>query len=199
MLLGDDDDNDDVLIQNVRFYQIVNVQCRTTNSMRQKNESLDENKIPDGQQQQRQRRRLAYIISPSTQLVLLSCTSTTTIDPNNNMYDNSVIPMLNHGYTVRLPCIPTTISFLRSISVAKATTSDVVTATTPSHSHNHPSTNDVIDALYLQSAIPSMNSSRFNNIGSSTITQDHTTRIINIVGKEENHICHCIDEACNIS
>jgi hypothetical protein len=200
MLLGDDND-DDVLIQNVRFYQIVNVQCHTINSSRQKNESLDENKIPDGQQQQQQqrRRRLAYIISPSTQLVLLSCTS---VDPNNNMYDNSVVPMLN-GYTVRLPCIPTTISFLRSISVAKTTTSDVVTATTattttPSHGHNHPSMNDVIDALYLQSAIPSMNSSRYNNIGSS-ITQDHTTRIINIVGKEENHICHCIDEACNIS
>jgi hypothetical protein len=110
--------------------------------------------------------------------------------------------MLNHGYTVRLPCIPTTISFLRSISVAKTTTSDIGTAaasaTTTSHGHNHPSTNDVIDALYLQSAIPSMNSSRYNNIGSS-ITQHHTTRIINIVGKEENHICHCIDEACNIS
>ena len=208
-MLGGADDG--ALIQNVRFYQVVSVQC-ATNSIKN-DSSLGDDIIPeiskDGQQQQ-QRRRLAYIISPSTQLVLLSCTTTTTTtDPINTMYDNSVVPKLN-GYTARLPCITTTISFLRSISIAKMTKynahdltrTDIVTTTTAAaatashNSHNHPSVNDVIDALYLQSAIPSMKNSSRYNIGS--ITQYHT-RIINIVGKEENHICHCIDEACNIS
>jgi hypothetical protein len=87
-------------------------------------------------------------------------------------------------------------NIVTTAAAAAAATTTAAPTTTHHNSHKHPSVNDVIDALYLQSAIPSMKISNCYNTGS--ITQDHT-RVINVVGKEENLICHCIDEACNIS
>ena len=124
----------------------------------------------------------------------------------NNKYDD-IVPKKN-GFTLRLPCILTTISFLSSVAKkndiahdfddhtstfgSTTTRTDVTTAT--SHCHCHPSVDDVIDALYLQSAIPQSMSSFCH----TDITQDHP-RVIHVVGKEENHVQQCIDEACGIS
>jgi hypothetical protein len=66
----------------------------------------------------------------------------------------------------------------------------------------HPSANDIADALYLQGAIPAAHSSSFAarqpRVARSDGGSTHP-RIIHVIGKEENNVRACVDEACDIS
>jgi hypothetical protein len=66
----------------------------------------------------------------------------------------------------------------------------------------HPSANDIADALYLQGAIPAAHSSSFAARQPRVVRRDGGSthpRIIHVIGKEENNVRACVDEACDIS
>ena len=66
----------------------------------------------------------------------------------------------------------------------------------------HPSANDIADALYLQGAIPAAHSSSFAARQPRVARRDGGSmhpRIIHVIGKEENNVRACVDEACDIS
>ena len=235
VLMGDyeevDDDGCDV--QNVRYYQVVNIQSSSTTVVCK--EQLK-----------------AYIVSPMTNLTLLPPFSYNANDDNDNGSNlgyNILHPQLDgllmNGYTWRIPRHSLVTSFLQSIVVAAndgivssksnndlSTVGDNTTTITRSppnvSSINsfqtlHPSTNHLVDALYLQGVIPvhsssssldsSSSSSKTCHVCKSSI--QHTTqqqvlqiseenysnnpRIIHVIGQEENYIDACVNEAADIS
>ncbi|KAL7536444.1 hypothetical protein ACHAXR_007160, partial [Thalassiosira sp. AJA248-18] len=80
---------------------------------------------------------------------------------------------------------------------------------------HHPSAKDLLDAFYLQGVIPAMNTATTecrvcHNVISRAVTSRPSTsalssinhsgglRIIHLIGREENHIRACVDEAADI-
>jgi hypothetical protein len=82
--------------------------------------------------------------------------------------------------------------------------SDVAEETTTTNwglRRHHPSANDIVDALYLNGAIPAVPSSFSSSfVRRRVVPHDGTyPRIIHVIGKEENNVRACIDEACDVS
>lgn len=73
----------------------------------------------------------------------------------------------------------------------------------PPRRSRHPSANDIADALYLQGAIPAARtSSSFAARRPRVVRRDGGSmhpHIIHVIGKEENNVRACVDEACDIS
>ncbi len=227
---NDDDDDDDIAcetnetveevdntgIQNVRFYQVMEIQ-----SSSQDNGDTIHSDCDNAEEQVQN--MMAYIISPSTHLVLIPPRLETT-DRNDDPISNndlSLHPQLKsctmmHGYTWRLPRPTMVVSFLRSVSskLANHPLADKCVeaiSTTPSTIH-HPSAQALGDALYLQGASSFISCMTIqnhchvcHNILESTSSSllsahfDSDPRIIHIIGKEENHVRACVDEAADIS
>ena len=221
-------DDPSMMMRDVRFYQIVDARCARTDA-----EDVDH--CDDGYRDAtigdihhateggtRERGGVAYIISPSTHMVLLPPSAKIDDDPSNEN-DFSLHPQFKgalstmRGYALRLPHRSLTISFLRSVAnelktddgTTDATTrmtaiSDVAEETTTTNwglRRHHPSANDIVDALYLNGAIPAVPSSFSSSfVRRRVVPHDGTyPRIIHVIGKEENNVRACIDEACDVS
>ncbi|KAL3822763.1 LOW QUALITY PROTEIN: hypothetical protein ACHAXA_009637 [Cyclostephanos tholiformis] len=203
----EEEDDASMMIRDVRFYQVVDA-SHCERSAEDDDAIIGERRpiTTEGG------RRMAYIISPSTRLVLLP--PLTAIDDDFTLHPQlmGVLPMMR-GYELRLPHPMLTISFLRSVAkelladddgMTDATRktpeiSKVVETTTTNYGirRHHPSANDIVDALYLQGAIPADHYSSF--AGQRIVSRDGThPRIIHVIGKEENNVRACIDEACDI-
>ena len=83
-------------------------------------------------------------------------------------------------------------------------------STTNSDILHHPSAKDLVDAFYLQGAVPARSSTKGCGIchtvsrvaaasTSASLSMNDGLCIIHVVGKEENHIRACVDEAADIS
>jgi len=184
------------VIKNVRYYQVVDIQSSRTDDDISKSKTSWKDSM-------------AYIVSPMTNLVLLPSTTT---DDESNLH-----PQLNETvmarHTWRIPRPSLVISFLQSVpdkhmngdeSVISTDSGSVQTTT------EHPSTNDLVDALYLQGVVPAQPSTSkqncqvcdqvYNNkfASAAAVNSDNNPRIIHIIGKEENHIQECINESSDI-
>jgi hypothetical protein len=202
----DDDDDDyekageDAAIRDVRFYQVVDVQYANMENDGDDDDAMVFGERPTGAGYSKE--GVACIISPSTRLVLVPQASTTDGEYSNDdamilhpQLRGGVIPTMR-GYALRLPRPSLAISFLRSVDEVLVDDGRADATTKPSR--RHPSANDVVDSLYLQGAIPA-HSSHF--IARQRIVCHDGThpRIIHVVGKEENNIRACVDEACDVS
>jgi hypothetical protein len=184
---------------------------------------------------------MAYVVSPSTRLILLPPPD----DDDSDDDDGAILhPQLAgvvlamRGCALRLPRPSSAISFLRSVAerelllanasagggdssrpakkkggtdastspMASAVVAEPAASTTAndysSRRSRHPSANDIADALYLQGAIPAAHSSSFAARQPRVVRRDGGSthpRIIHVIGKEENNVRACVDEACDIS
>ncbi len=203
-------------IQNVRYYQVLEIQS----SIQDDSDAICQHITGSDSTEERVQNMMAYIISPSTHLMLLPPRSETTDRNNDPISRNelSLHPQLKtctimNGCTWRLPRPSVVVSFLRSVSSKLATLPLEAISTTPSTIH-HPSAQALADALYLQGAssfAPRTTVQRqchvCHNILESTSSSssslsahfDSDPRIIHIIGKEENHVRACVDEAADIS
>jgi len=198
MMIDNEAEGSRDIIQNVRYYQVVNIQSSRTDDDISKSKTSWKDSM-------------AYIVSPMTNLVLLPSTTT---DDESNLH-----PQLNGtvmaGYTWRIPRPSLVISFLQSITDNLVNvdneSSEISLHGIDSGSIQHPSTNDLADALYLQGVVPAQPltskqtacqvCNQDNALApqtSSTINSDNNPRIIHIIGKEENHIQQCINESSDI-
>lgn len=222
----DGDENIDSRIQSVRFYQVMDIQSSSQND----GGGTIRNPMMDGDDsgQNLPRNMLAYIISPSTHLVLLPPPSATTdigddTDSKSTLNAMTLHPqlqdgtMMMHNYTWRLPRPTMVMSFLRSVSLklAKlpiATECMDESNTTPSITNgiHHPSAQVLADALYLQGTLSAPMRSTVQRqchvchklLESASSSARHFNSdpcIIHIIGKEENHVRACVDEAADIS
>ena len=111
------------------------------------------------------------------------------------------------GYAWRLPRPSVVIDFLRSVSMKRV--ANYGTFQFISNVAHHPSAQALADAIYLQGTSSSTRSTiqrqchACRNKLESTLSYpthvDADPRIIHIIGKEENHIRACVDEAADIS
>ena len=196
-------------IENVRFYRVVDAQ-----SAREEGgappppaTSVGEGRIADP----------AYVVSPSTRLALL---------PAGRSDDAKLHPQLEGvpttaaaGRSWRMPRPSLAASFLRSVAenVAnddsvheKAAPNDAKESKSAAGGIRHPSAGDLADALYLQGAVPARppptgrcnvcrGASRNAAFASDPPSAGGDLRIVHVVGKEENHVRACVDEAADIS
>ena len=187
------------VIKNVRYYQVVNIQSSRIDDNASKSTLLN-----DG---------MAYIVSPMTNLILLPSTA----NDESNLH-----PQLNgtvmSGHTWRIPRPSLVISFLNSVT-DDLTIGDESSGESLLHGKDndsnqthHPSTNDLVDALYLQGVVPVQPSTCKQtacrvcdqvqpptaSLPSSIINSENNPRIIHIIGKEDNHIQECINESSDI-
>jgi hypothetical protein len=136
----------------------------------------------------------AYFVSPSTHLTLAATTSLEGDGQQGGDLQES---------TLRLPRPSLVSSFLESIQDAKhATINDEVNNTTISilgEKARHPSAKQVADALYLLGISPTTHKT------CSVCQQAHIVpahqchpRILHIIGRDNNHVSLCVQEAADI-
>ena len=135
----------------------------------------------------------AYVVSPSTHLVL-----------DEEASGSPIHPQLGHArvanHTWRLPRMSKCLSCLRSL----ANSDEVhvgplqIEENVVERSCAHPSAGKLADAIYLQGAIPAQPWVSGGKKEVDLAVQSQTP-IINVIGTEENFLRACIDEAADLS
>lgn len=201
--VGGEEDIGDV-IENVRFYQVMDIQC----SRQGDGGGTIRKPSADGDYaEKRIQNMMAYIVSPFTQLVLLPPPSESADSDEMTTHSHVKGGTMMRGYAWRLPRPSVVIDFLRSVSLKRV--ANYGTFQFMSNVAHHPSAQALADAIYLQGTSSSTRSTIqrqchvCRNKLESTLSYpthvDDDPRIIHIIGKEENHIRACVDEAADIS
>lgn len=186
------------IIRNVRMYQVVDIQSAN-----------DEEAHAQSSGQQFK----AYHVSPLTRMTLLP--------PSSNGGDGKQSPLhpqldsvqMIPGHEWRLPRPSLLVSFLQSVRNAMLCSNNIsdnsqLATRQPEHQSNsstirHPSAKEVIDALYLQGVVSSVNTKQCPMCDRGTISSPGATsyhsRIVHVVGGEDNHVRGCVAEAADVS
>lgn len=186
------------IIRNVRMYQVVDIQSAN-----------DEEAHAQSSGQQFK----AYHVSPLTRMTLLP--------PSSNGGDGKQSPLhpqldsvqMIPGHEWRLPRPSLLVSFLQSVRNAMLCSNNIsdnsqLATRQPEHQSNsstirHPSAKEVIDTLYLQGVVSSVNTKPCPICDRGTISSPGATsyhsRIVHVVGGEDNHVRGCVAEAADVS
>jgi hypothetical protein len=183
-------------INNIRYYQVVDV-TSTQNSVVSGEEGDDtEMKIHNNSEDRNRERgggeELAYIVSPMTHL---------TLQPPKEHEDK----LHEIGCTWRLPRPSFTLSYLQSVhdnngssstkeKLAFGCVSNPMSTSKPNTIY-HPSAKSLSDSIYLQGII--VGSMMKNNVAFRP--SNIGPRIVHVIGESENNVRGCIDEAADIS
>ena len=143
-----------------------------------------------------ERQHLAYVVSPSTHLVL---------EEEGSGSRSPIHPQLDHtrvaNHTWRLPCMSKCLSCLESVA-----NSDEVRVgplqtwkkeVRTERSYSHPSAGKLADAIYLHGAIPAQ--SWLSSGEEVDLAVQNHLPLIDVTGTEENFVMACVDEAADLS